>query len=143
MRKLCALLPLAVVVVLGLTFLVHAGGNGAVKTSLNVGKIFGPTHTEVAGPSVGKVIFSPMATGMMNVTVQVKDGKPKTTFECYVVPPARWVGDRKMLTLNKQGKGTTHLKVAFADPLHWIKVVVINRDEGIVYVTERLEDFRE
>lgn len=145
MKKMCVLLPLAIVVPLGMAILAQAGGNGAVQTNLEVGEILGPTHTEVVGPPVGKVIFSPTASGMMNVTVQVKDGEPDTTFECYVVPPAQWPpdGDRTTLTLNKQGKGTAHLQVEMADPAYWIKVVVINRDLEIAYVTERITDFME
>ncbi|MHC4973998.1 MAG: hypothetical protein ACYTG3_16870 [Planctomycetota bacterium] len=148
MRKLRALLPLAVVVVLGMTFLAQAGGKGALKVSFEVAEIYyvnGRVRTRVSGIAVGRVIFSPTASGMMNVTVQVKDGKPETTFECYVIPPSSWApdGDRTMVTLNKKGKGTFHLQVETPDSVDFIKVVMMNYDgsEPCGYTTDRIYDY--
>jgi hypothetical protein len=150
MRKLRALLPLAVVVVLGMTFLVQAGGNGAVKVALDVAEVYyneeGEPRTRVTGIAVGKVSFKPTAGGMMNVRVHVKNGKPLTTFECYVIPPDAWApdGDRKMVTLDKKGRGKFHLQVETPDPVVFIKVVMMNYDDAdnaFGYTTDRIHDF--
>jgi hypothetical protein len=148
-RKVCAILPLAGVVVLGMVLAVEAGGRGAVKADLEVADFWtderGVVHMTPVGPRAGLVIFRPNGNGKMSVRVQVRDGEPDTAFVCYVVPPSRWApnGDRKTLTLDRKGKGTVYLEVEIPDPVYWIKVVVLTTDYTIGYCTERIHDFEE
>ena len=154
MRRSYVLLPLFALALLSMPFLVQAGGMGAVKADLDVAEIYyvergdppeWVTRTMPIGPTVGQVIFSPTASGKMNITVQIKDGEPGTTFECYAIPPGSWTpdGDRTVVTLNKKGKATVHLQVQIPDPGVFIKVSMMTEDESLAYGTEHILDVQD
>ena len=149
MWRYCLLLAVPVLVLVGMPFVVQAGGNGAVKADLDVAEVYtnsaGQIRTRPIGPTIGTVIFSPTSSGMMNITVQVKDGAPNTTFQCYAIPPGSWGpdGDRTEVTLNKQGKATVHLQVTIPDPGVFIKVSLMNEDQTLAYCTEHVLDFED
>ena len=150
MRRIHVLLPFFALALLSMPFLVQAGGMGAVKADLDVAEVYyiGPpenplTRTRPVGPTVGQVIFSPTASEKMNITVQIKNGAPDTTFEIYAIPPGSWApdGDRQEVTLNKKGKATVHLQVQIPEPGMFIKVSMMTADESIAYCTEHILDF--
>lgn len=155
MRESLAVLLLAVALIGGLAVVVEAGAVGAVKVDLQTADFYknpaGDWRTNPVDPVVGKVKFSPTNGGTLNVTVQVKDGHPSTTFECYLIPPDRWTpdGDRHMVTLNKKGKGTIHFKVDMWDgapDVVWVEVNIINvsdPDNPIGYTTPHVYLFAE
>ena len=136
---------------LSLSLVATAGGKGALETTLFVGKVVpddklpGETRVYPDGAPVGFVVFNTTANDTMNVTVQVQDGAPDTTFVARLVPKS-W-GDPEvasaLLTTNKKGKGQVHFSVPIpagikrVDGTVWSKVTLTSGGEvPIGYATE-------
>jgi hypothetical protein len=123
----------------------QAGGNGATKVDLLVGEYPDSGYSQVKEPPiwVGDVIFNPTASGLMQVTINLKDGAPETTFQVFAVPLGTWgaLADQGYtMTTNKQGKATLHFARPIPDGLDenaYIKVVVRVSRDGPVYVTRQ------
>lgn len=146
MRKVWSLIVVAALVALALGVSAQAGGNGATKVDLLVGYYPGPgEYSEIVDPPtwVGDVVFNPTAGGTIQVTINLKDGAPETTFQVFVVPLDTWgqLPDQGYtMTTNKQGKATLHFARPLRDDLDendYIKAIVRVSRDGPVYVTDQ------
>jgi hypothetical protein len=144
------MVAVAALVALALGVAAQAGGNGATKVDLLVGIYPNPApnggNSVIWTPPtpVGDVIFNPTANGMLQVTINLKDGAPDTLFpQVFLVPLGVWgnLPDQGYtMTTNSQGKATLHFARPIPDGLDenaFVKAIVRVSRYGPVYVTDQ------
>jgi hypothetical protein len=149
MRKIGSLVIVVALVGLALGTSAQAAGNGAMKVDLLVGYYPGPgDRSEILLPptKVGQVVFNATGSGMMQVSVHVKDGTPNTTFQVFCVPQATWgtLAEQGLLTITTNARGNAGIHLARPIPevlteVDYFKVVVRDTATGEVYVTDRYD----